>query len=71
LLSDVIMPVMTGPELNAQLTKSNPMMKVLFMSGYSESVISFHGVLDDGACLIQKPFTRDELMKKIESVLKK
>lgn len=54
---------------HTQLLKSNPVMKVLFMSGYSENVISHLGVLDDSTCFIQKPFTIDELMKKIEVVL--
>lgn len=69
LLSDVIMPEMTGPELHAKILQSQPELKVLYMSGYSSNVISNHGVLDDGICFIQKPFTHDDLMKKIEDVL--
>lgn len=71
LLSDVIMPDMTGPELHTKILQSNPGLKVLYMSGYSSNVISNHGVLDEGICFIQKPFTLDDLMKKIEDVLNK
>lgn len=71
LLSDVIMPEMTGPELHKKILQSNPGLKVLFMSGYSSNVVSHHGVLDEGICFIQKPFTLEGLMKKIEDVLNK
>ena len=69
LLSDVIMPEMTGPELHAKLLLSNPELKVLYMSGYSSNFISHQGVMDEGICFLQKPFTFDALMKKIEGVL--
>lgn len=71
LLSDVIMPVMTGPELYTKLNLSNPKMKVLFMSGYSDNVISNNGMSDSSLCFIQKPFTLNELMNKIEDLLNK
>lgn len=69
LLSDVIMPEMTGPELYSRILQTKPELKVLFMSGYSNSIVSHQGILDEGICFIQKPFTIDELLEKIRNVL--
>jgi PAS domain S-box-containing protein len=61
ILTDVIMRDMNGVQLVAELTKSDPMLKVLFMSGYTDEMIGHHGVLSPGVNFISKPFTIDEL----------
>jgi len=66
LLTDVIMPEMNGPELHRRLLKSHPQLKVLYMSGYTNNVIVHHEVLDDSVDFIQKPFTLQELAKKVQ-----
>lgn len=69
LITDVIMPEMSGRELADQLAKLRPEMKVLFMSGYTDNAIIHQGVLDAGANFIQKPFPTDALARKIREVL--
>jgi CheY-like chemotaxis protein len=71
LLTDVVMPGMNGSELAAQLVAHNPGMKVLFTSGYTEDVISHHGVLAEGVSFIGKPYTPLTLARKIRGVLDK
>ena len=69
LLTDVIMPEMSGRALADRLVPQHPEMKVLFMSGYTDDVIADHGVLDAGTAFIQKPFAPDVLAKKVRDVL--
>ncbi len=69
LLTDVIMPEMNGRDLREVLAPLRPEMKVLFMSGYTANAIAHHGVLGDGICFLQKPFTRDELAGKLREAL--
>jgi PAS domain S-box-containing protein len=69
LLSDVIMPGCNGRELYAQLQVQKPDLKVLFMSGYTDNVISAQGGLGDGPLFIAKPFTLNELSLKVRTVL--
>ncbi len=69
LLTDVVMYDTSGRELAEKLSASRPGLKVLYMSGYSEEVISHHGVLDKDIHFIQKPFTPVELTKKIREIL--
>jgi PAS domain S-box-containing protein len=69
LLTDVVMPEMNGKELFAIIRKEYPNMKVLYMSGYTENIISHHGVLDQGLQFIQKPFTVSNLAAKIRETL--
>jgi CheY-like chemotaxis protein len=70
LLTDVIMPGMTGPELGKALSASHPTLRVLYMSGYSAAVLGTQGHLDDDSVLIQKPFNRDTLLAAVERALR-
>ena len=69
LLTDVVMPQMSGPELARQLTKARPKLKVLCMSGYTDDKIVRHGVLQADVAFLQKPFTSDSLTRKVREVL--
>ena len=69
LITDVIMPKMNGKELASSLLSLQPQLKCLFMSGYTANAIAHHGVLDDGLCFIQKPFSLPDLATKVRQVL--
>ena len=69
LLTDVVMPQMSGTELFHQLQERRPTLKALFMSGYTDIMIAHHGIIDRGADFIQKPFTVDSLSRKVRDVL--
>jgi two-component system cell cycle sensor histidine kinase/response regulator CckA len=65
----VVMPEMNGKELFSKLRKAYPNMKAIYMSGYTENIISHHGVLDEGVQFIQKPFTVYNLAAKVRDAL--
>jgi two-component system cell cycle sensor histidine kinase/response regulator CckA len=69
LMTDVVMPKMSGRDLWEQLNLLRPGIKCLFMSGYTANVIAHHGVLDEGIHFLQKPFSREALATKIREVL--
>ena len=69
MLSDVVMPRMSGPELSKRIRKSCPDIRVLFMSGHVDSSLVHHGVLDPGVDLIEKPFESEALLKRVREVL--
>jgi PAS domain S-box-containing protein len=69
LLTDVVMPGMTGPALAEQLQSQMPGIKVLYMSGYTDDVAGRHGVLELGAAYLQKPFGSDALASKVREML--
>ncbi len=69
LVTDVIMPEMSGRDLWRRLRAERPHLKCLFMSGYTANVISHHGVLDEGVHFLQKPFSRETLAVKLREVL--
>ena len=68
-LSDVVMPAMSGSELVERLRPSLPDMKVLYMSGHVDQAIANHGVPQSEARLLQKPFSPDELTTAVRKVL--
>jgi len=69
LLTDVVMPGMNGRLLAEHLLPRQPGMKVLYVSGYTDSFIAGHGVLDPGTHLLHKPFTEEVLIRKVREVL--
>jgi CheY-like chemotaxis protein len=69
LMTDVILPDMSGRELADKLLSIYPHMKQLFMSGYTDDIIAHHGVLDDGVQFIQKPFSMPSMAAKVREVL--
>ena len=69
LMTDVIMPEMNGKDLARRLTAAHPGLKTLFMSGYTANVIAHHGILEENVAFIQKPFSMNELAKRVRDVL--
>jgi PAS domain S-box-containing protein len=69
ILTDVIMPQMHGPELATALAPLCPGAKVIFMSGYTDTVVTHRGLIDSGAPFLQKPLTPDSLARRVREVL--
>jgi PAS domain S-box-containing protein len=69
LLTDVVMPGISGRLLADQLIQLRPEIAVVYMSGYTGQTVGAHGILDPGSLFLQKPFTRDALAKRIREAL--
>ena len=69
LLTDVVMPGMNGKELFKRLTTTQSKLKVIYMSGYTDDTIVYHGILEDEINFIQKPFSVQSLAQKVREVL--
>jgi CheY-like chemotaxis protein len=68
-ITDVVMPGMGGRELVKQLAQTRPETKVLYLSGYTEDAIVSEGTIESGAAFLQKPFTLQNLSRKVREVL--
>ena len=69
LVTDVVMPGMTGPELAAALTAERPDVRVVYMSGYTSDAVVRHRILEQGMPYLQKPFTPEALTARVREVL--
>lgn len=68
-LTDIVMPEKNGPEVVQEIRTTHPESRVLYMSGYSEEVIHERGLLPPGSHFIEKTFTTDTLLRKVEEIL--
>jgi two-component system, cell cycle sensor histidine kinase and response regulator CckA len=69
LMTDVVMPGISGRELAERVLQVRPGIKILYMSGYTDQAVVHHGILEDNAVLLQKPFTLATLASKLREIL--
>ena len=71
ILTDILMPHMSGPQLIKQLKQVRQDLKVLYMTGYTDGSVVHQGILEKGVKLIHKPFTIKKMARKVREVLDK
>lgn len=69
LLTDIVMPDLSGPELAARLRQAYPDLRVMYMSGYAAAALTHNGVVDENTIFVPKPFTSDVLLNKVRQAL--
>jgi CheY-like chemotaxis protein len=69
LITDVVMPEMSGPDLASRITPLRPSVIVLYMSGYTDHALLHRGAIEQGAAFLQKPFLPESLLSKIDELL--
>jgi len=69
LVTDVVMPGMSGPEVAQAVVAMRPGTQVLYTSGYTDSAIGHHGVLEPGIAFLQKPFSADDLTRRVRALI--
>ena len=69
LLTDVIMPQMSGRDLAQQLLLKSPLTRVVFMSGYPGETLANHGISEGDRSYLQKPFTKEQLLDRVRNAL--
>ncbi len=69
LITDVVMPGMGGRDVSLTLSPKRPLMKILYLSGYTDQAVIHHGVLEPGVEFLQKPYSADVLARKVREIL--
>ncbi|HEY5488170.1 MAG TPA: response regulator [Candidatus Limnocylindrales bacterium] len=69
LVSDVVMPLLSGPELALRIRELRPELRTLFLSGYTEELVGVKGGLEDTDGFLSKPFTPDALARKVRELV--
>jgi two-component system cell cycle sensor histidine kinase/response regulator CckA len=69
LLSDIVMPVMSGPDLAQRIVAGRPDIRVLYMSGFANQLNTAHGAMSAGVTILHKPFSPDTLVRAVRDCL--
>ena len=69
LLSDIVMPVMSGPDLAQRIVAGRPDIRVLYMSGFADQLNTAHGAMSAGVTILHKPFSPEKLVRSVRDCL--